>query len=151
MGEVHRSGEGVGSEVHISGEGDGSESCPAPGAAHQHCKNFIESVDILKHITPQERAELMDALESRTYQNGEVIIRKGDDGNEFFFIEEGSVCVSSNGKKLRESGPKQYFGELSLLQCEPRSADVIATSSPTKLLVLHSDGFVKLLSSLKGQ
>jgi CRP-like cAMP-binding protein len=55
----------------------------------------------------------------------------------FFVIQQGEVMVvSSTGKELTRKGPKDYFGELSLLKNEPRAATVRAVTD-TIVLALH--------------
>ena len=57
-------------------------------------------------------------------------------GNDFFLVEEGSAYADVNGVgKVKEYVKGDYFGELALLKSQPRAANVIASASPTKLMV----------------
>ena len=75
-----------------------------------------------------------------TYQDGEIIVRQGDDGREMYIVQAGQVVVT----RLPNGGPPHvetvdrgaYFGEMSLFQSLPREATVTA-KGPTKLLVLE--------------
>jgi signal-transduction protein with cAMP-binding, CBS, and nucleotidyltransferase domain len=49
------------------------------------------------HVIDFERLTLADALDSRTYHSGEVIIQEGDEGETFFIIETGQVKCTKQG------------------------------------------------------
>ena len=72
-----------------------------------------------------------------------------DEGDAFFLIKKGRVKVSVTGNDGREIilsqlGPGEYFGELSLLDGKPRSADV-TTLDPSELLVLRRQDFLTVI------
>ena len=75
----------------------------------------------------------MQATASRTriYRKG-PIFREGDDGSTMFVIKSGRVMITKNMYgimvKIAELGPGDHFGEMSLLEGQPRSAT--ATFSP---------------------
>jgi CRP-like cAMP-binding protein len=61
---------------------------------------------------------------------------QGDDGDQVHVIQQGVVViVNAEGAELSRKGPKDYFGELSLLKNEPRAATVRAIT-PTSVLSL---------------
>ena len=66
---------------------------------------------------------------------GTVLCSKGSTAHEFFVIEDGTAKVVRDGQYLNELGPGDYFGEMGLLEDEPRNADVIART-PVRLMVL---------------
>ena len=51
------------------------------------------------------------------------------------------------GKVVKSYSPPEYFGELALLNDNPRAATVVA-SADCKCLMMEKDGFVRLLGSL---
>lgn len=85
---------------------------------------------------------------SVVYEDGEEIVVEGDLSREMYIIQEGQVVVEKNagGTTLRlgtlERG--DFFGEMSLLQDQPRSATVRSVGH-TKLMVLHSGSFLMQL------
>jgi cAMP-dependent protein kinase regulator len=58
----------------------------------------------------------------------EVIISQGDEGDNFYVVDEGQFDVYVNDKKVVEIGPGGSFGELALMYNTPRAATVQATS-----------------------
>jgi CRP/FNR family cyclic AMP-dependent transcriptional regulator len=64
--------------------------------------------------------------ETRVYKAGEVIFREGDPGTEFFVIKSGKTSVRVGNRTLQELGPGDVFGEMALIDNEPRSATVVA-------------------------
>lgn len=67
----------------------------------------------------------------------QVIARQGEVGTGFFVVASGAVRVVRDGRTLATLGPGAFFGELSVLDGRPRTAQVIATM-PTRCLALAS-------------
>jgi CRP-like cAMP-binding protein len=69
-----------------------------------------------------------------------VIVRQGEIGTGFFIVLSGAVRVVRDGDLLAELGPGAFFGELSVIDRQPRLAQVIS-SQPTTCLALASWDF----------
>jgi CRP/FNR family transcriptional regulator, cyclic AMP receptor protein len=80
------------------------------------------------------------------YEAGEVVVKEGVTGSVFFVILEGSARVVRKGRTVARLGKDDFFGELSLIDGGPRTADVV-TDAPSRLLTLSRTEFRKLLSS----
>jgi CRP/FNR family cyclic AMP-dependent transcriptional regulator len=80
---------------------------------------------------------------------GEVVVRQGERGREFVLIVEGKARVEQDGTVISHLGTGDFFGEMALLDGEPRSATVI-TEEPSVLLVVHSRSFTSLLDTVPG-
>ena len=117
-------------------------------------ENTLKKVEILKSIDPYELGQICDALKTKNFSKGEVIINQGDKGDIFFILDEGKAHaekVFEEGKKPQrvkdyESGG--YFGELALLKNEPRAATIIADSD-CRCLYLERMAFKRLLGPLE--
>lgn len=86
---------------------------------------------------------------SREYSKGDVIIHAEASGDVFCLIEEGKVkitMVSPDGKEIILSmfGEGEFFGEMAILDDEPRSASVIAVDT-VRLQTIFKDDFLNLL------
>ncbi|KAJ3108559.1 hypothetical protein HDU97_000841 [Phlyctochytrium planicorne] len=112
-------------------------------------ESFLEEVPILLSLEPYERHKIADALESVVFNDGDVVIRQGDVGDNFYIIESGDASVTTTDKDgIEHEMPGlhrgDYFGELALLTNEPRRATVKAVGR-LKLATLGKKAFVRLL------
>ncbi|KAG0317256.1 hypothetical protein BGZ99_006421 [Dissophora globulifera] len=110
---------------------------------------FLETVPLLMSLEPYERHKIADALESVYFDDGQVVVKQGDQGDNFFIIESGEATViKCNDEGVEYAmpglGPGQYFGELALLNDMPRAATVRAKGR-LKCATLGKRAFVRLL------
>ena len=78
-------------------------------------------------------------LSNRDLQEGEIIVREGEFGEEMYVIVSGAVEVSRQGIPLAQLGPGAHFGQLALVSEASSAATAIAQYS-TRLVVLHKEG-----------
>lgn len=117
--------------------------------ARQKMQAFLSSVEILHGLTDNDRDKIVDVLEQRDYKPGETIIRKGEEGTEFFMLVAGKAQAILGGQPVQAYAPGSYFGELALLRGEPRAADVIACAQEgASCAVLGGGVFRRLLGPL---
>lgn len=86
---------------------------------------------------------------TRRYNKDDVVMHADESGDVFCIIKEGQVkitMISPEGKEIILSmlGPGDFFGEMALLDDEPRSATVVATENLEVLTIWRSD-FLSLL------
>jgi len=112
-------------------------------------EDIFQNVPMLAALSKRERMSLCDALQSRHFENGDVIVKQGDLGFSMFFIEDGEVTVSAtkNGedRHVTTLSKGDYFGELALVTQQPRAATVTASSSIVALAELQVQAFERLL------
>ena len=101
---------------------------------------FLKGVEAFKNLTPNELTNVAEHMTRRQYMPGEVIIREGDVGEEFFLISDGEVQIERQGHEIARLGSGEFFGELALLTGEPRNADVVA-AKPVDAYVLGKPEF----------
>lgn len=90
-------------------------------------QQFLQPVDLLAPLADEDRAELAGRAVERLYGGGEFIVRQGDQGSSMFVICEGHVkVVEASGREIAVHGQGGYFGEMSMLTGQPRSASVVA-------------------------
>jgi CRP-like cAMP-binding protein len=106
---------------------------------------MLEKCSLWSGLDRQDLKAIMKVSKQQDFQNGETIVKKGDEGAGFYLVLEGAVEVRSNGKTLAKLGPGHFFGEMSVVDTQPRSADVIA-AEPSRALVLSAWAFKSLVS-----
>jgi len=109
----------------------------------------LREVPLFSEMDEQEVAGIREIMEVMKFKPGQVIIREGEQGDLFHVITEGEVDViirDADGSDvvLHHAGPGDFFGELSMLTNEPRSARVRATE-PVTTLALGRDDFFDFL------
>jgi CRP-like cAMP-binding protein len=80
----------------------------------------------------------------RRFAAGSTLIRAGDTGRSFYVLLDGTARIVRPSGGSRRLGAGDYFGEMSLLDGAPRSADVVAVGD-VLTLTIDRPGFAKLL------
>ena len=112
---------------------------------------LIEKVITLKAVemfarTPEDvLADVATLAEEVRFKAGDTIFKKGDTGESLYVIVQGEVKVHDEGLDLKHLKDKMVFGELAVLDPEPRSASVTAITD-AHLLRLDSEAFLELMS-----
>jgi CRP/FNR family transcriptional regulator, cyclic AMP receptor protein len=107
----------------------------------------ISGTPLFAGCSRQELRDVSSACSETSVPAGRTLIRQGERGHEFYVLLEGTVEVTQDGRKINDLGPGEWVGEVALISTEPRTATV-ATTSPTRLLVLTDDAFQKLLNDV---
>jgi MFS family permease len=82
---------------------------------------------------------LADASQTRHFRAGDVVVRQGEPGSEFFVIAAGRAQVDVSGQIVGELAPGDGFGEIALLRHSPRTATVTALTPMETLVVTQRD------------
>src|SRR5580698_11604462 len=109
--------------------------------------DFLATVPLLSRIAPEELRRFAEVTREKSYPKGSVILFEDDPGDSLFIVRAGRVkvvLVAEDGREviLGVLGVSEHFGELSLIDDQPRSAHVIAMED-SALLVLRRDDFRK--------
>jgi len=109
----------------------------------------LREIPLFSEMDDQEVAEIRAIMDEVKFRAGQVIIREGETGDLFYIVTEGHAHVliqDAGGQEviLHEVNPGGFFGELSMLTKEPRSARVKAVEDVTTL-VLERDEFFDFL------
>ncbi len=110
----------------------------------------LKSVQLFSLMDEAEVTALRAIMGEKRFVEGQVIIRQGEPGDHFYIITDGRVQFLSSdadGKELPlgEAGPGAFFGELSMLTGEPRTARVRAVEA-VRTLTLQRDEFHAFLT-----
>jgi len=111
----------------------------------------LRRVDFLSELGEEELSTLVPNLEEAEFGRGETIFREGEAGETFYVVERGAVEVFTHGANGRETHVADlhapaFFGEMSLLTGEARSATVRAKAD-AHLLVVEREGFESLFKA----
>lgn len=106
---------------------------------------MLRKAPLWSGLTEKELKVIARAFKELKYESGDFIVRKGERGIGFYLIADGTVEVRSDGRVLSKLGPGQFFGEMSLLDGQPRLADVVALE-PSTCLALTSWNFNSIIS-----
>ncbi len=107
--------------------------------------DFLATVSLFRGLDRSELAAFAAVTRERGYPRGSVIVFEDDPGDALFIVRDGRVKVVLIGEDGREVilgilGVGDHFGELSLIDGQPRSAHVIAMED-SRLLVLRREDF----------
>ena len=106
----------------------------------------LREIPLFSEMDEQEVLGIRAIMEEIKFKPGQVIIREGESGDLFYIITEGNAQIlirDAGGDEivLSEVGPGGFFGELSMLTNEPRSARVRALDHVTTLTLERDDFF----------
>lgn len=103
----------------------------------------IGAISRIEPFADCSRAELESVARNSddvALREGEILMREGTTGRECFFIAEGEAVVRIDGRIVATLGPGDIVGEMAVLDHEPRSATVVATT-PLRAIVMTARQF----------
>ena len=106
----------------------------------------LEQICFFRDLSYQEMLQVMPITFERVVAAGTEIIREGDVGEELYILVEGSCEVTNSGVTIAKLDAGASFGELSLVDSQPRSATVKALEV-SRMLVIRAADFEKLTLS----
>src|ERR1051325_10674068 len=112
----------------------------------------LRSAPLFAQVPEADLRALAQLVRERTHPRGSLILTQGDPGEALFLIRSGQVKVSVVAEDGREVilsvlGPGSFFGEMALVDDEPRSAHVIAMEESNLLMLRREDFQTRLRSS----
>jgi CRP/FNR family cyclic AMP-dependent transcriptional regulator len=107
---------------------------------------LLARVELFAALGARERASVADRAVDVTFEAGRAIVRQGEIGTGLFVLVSGAARVVRDGVVIARLGPGDFFGELSVLDREPRIASVIA-DEPTLCVALASWELDRLLEA----
>ncbi len=116
----------------------------------EEIEELAAKVPLFSCLSSMDRKAIVRIMIPKTFMEGEVIVHEDDEeGQSFFVIVSGKVhveVITSEGKSsiLASLKPGDFFGEMAILDGEPRSASVIA-SERCDILMLYRKMFLDIL------
>jgi len=118
--------------------------------------DFLKKVPLFSNMEHYEIMTVADALKVEDYEEaGSTVIKQGDPGDKFYICMEGecearkAFVAGAEPQKVKEYKAGDYFGELALINNDPRQATVCTTSADSKLLFMDRKTFKRLLGPIE--
>lgn len=110
---------------------------------------MLKDIPLFSSLEKGEIEAIMEVSKSKIFPRNTILFSEGDPSDSFYVVQKGKVHVGINDEEGREVilsvlGPGEYFGEMALLDGEPRCAYVM-TKERTKLLIISKSDFKNLL------
>lgn len=99
----------------------------------------IKEIPFFRSLNTNKIEKIVSKIKVEHYNNNEVIIKEGDEGDKLYIIKHGKVKIFIKDKFIKALEAKAYFGERALFFDEKRSATII------------SDGFIEVLTLEKDE
>ena len=133
----------------IAGPTDsGPAHSDAPSRLRQDEKmTYLQRVQLFEACSSRQLRAIARIAEVQEVPAGHVLAQAGDPGDQFFVIVDGAARIVVSAQQQSRIGPGEFFGEMSLLDGEPRSATVIADTA-IRLLVIHRRDFLTVLGEV---
>jgi small-conductance mechanosensitive channel/CRP-like cAMP-binding protein len=122
------------------------EDTPPPVPDPTLAEDALRQVSIFSALTDAERAELARTARWDVYGAGELVVRQHERGSSMYVVSRGEVVVTvePGDREVAVIGGGGFFGEMSLLTGEPRTATVRARSDAA-LLEITADAFRRMV------
>jgi HEAT repeat protein/ATP/ADP translocase len=112
----------------------------------------LRRISLFSSLTLDQLEAIAHLTKEVTYAPGETIVRQGDSGNELYLVLEGVTDVylaygTASQRRVNSIEAVDYFGEMAVLDGEPRSATIVARE-PCRLLTLDGDSLKSLIRQM---
>ena len=84
----------------------------------------LSKVQIVKNLPRIKLINLSEKILEEKFNDGESIVKEGEEGNKFYIIKKGKVEILVGGKYIRTLNESEYFGERILFFHEKRSVTI---------------------------
>jgi hypothetical protein len=107
---------------------------------------FLRRVPLFESLPGEDLVSVAAVLEELALEDGEIVFRRGDRGEDLFVVVQGQVEIGDREHVLARLGETEFFGDLAVLDHEGRSADATARGA-TKLLRLRGADLRELMAT----
>jgi MFS family permease len=111
--------------------------------------SLLRSISFFRMLDQPSLERISGAMVPRTVAAGTTFIHAGDEGDNFYLIDEGEAVVSAGDREVAVLGKGAYVGEIALLRDVPRTADVTARTD-LRTLSLDRDIFLSAVVGVGG-
>jgi serine/threonine protein phosphatase PrpC len=104
----------------------------------------LKRIPLFRHLTYKEQTAVLSIAMTRSYTEGEEIIREGQPGHDLYIVVKGRVVVEKGGMEIAELFSGGHFGEMGLVDNAPRSATIRA-AEPTRVMLISRAELMALM------
>ena len=102
---------------------------------------FLQRTSLFAHVPPEALLSICKIAQEQEYPAGHVLMHEGEKGDTMYLMVDGEVeILKDNTHLMMVGGSGDCFGEMALIDDEPRSA-TIRTAKPTRLLEITREDF----------
>ena len=107
---------------------------------------FLRHVPLFAKMVSSDLGRIATITQETIYSAGTRIVQEGEQGDRLYLIVDGEVLIHQGETNLSTLKPRDYFGEMSIIDGEPRSASATALSDCLTLCIDQKD-FNELLAT----
>ncbi len=100
---------------------------------------FLRNLKMFRGLPREEVAAVAPLVVEERFADGEVLFREAEDGSNLYLLTEGELLVQRKDQLVATLRPGEVVGEMSVLDSQPRSADVVARGEVTTLSIDRFD------------
>ena len=100
---------------------------------------FLKSIDLFRAMPSEDLAQIAEIAEEQLFAAGDPVFAEGEPGDALYLVVEGSVRVHKGERQLAQLGVRDVFGEMAVLDSEPRSASVTVVKDAVILKIGRDD------------
>jgi CRP-like cAMP-binding protein len=104
----------------------------------------LKNVELFHDIPGEVLADIASLLEEEVYEKGQYVVSEGDLGKELYIIIKGEIDIVKGGERIDVMKAGGSFGEMAIIDSQPRSADAIALTD-VLVLKMERDDFHEIL------
>ena len=111
--------------------------------------NILKTVPLFEELNEEEHESIIEHIKMEYYPAHHTLFEQGKPGDAMYIIKSGMVQIKNNSSTLAQLGEGNFFGEMALLEGQPRMASA-ETLSDAEIFVLRRDDFLSLLQDTPG-
>lgn len=111
----------------------------APDMPRIERMRFLRSAPLFRAVPSEALFSVAGVTDELALSEGEHVFHEGDPGEDLFLVMDGEVSIERGGKVLRVMRPGEPFGDLAVLDHQPRSADAVCRKAAKVLRLRGAD------------